>query len=240
MRLQNPTWKASSRAASQDQWNCVVQNWRFREMGRKFLQEFSYIRFRFHAAPRDMQNFHERRPLVNSPLPLVKDGKNESFEISWGQPISLASFSFLRASNLPELVFRLRLWCPTMPITRLTLTAFPKFHRPGLSRFFPKVSQRVRSLIAWALKLRPKLHVLWLLYLTGLRILQKGRARLVHHKRDVALTTRGMWLKTPERDDLINRRTWVRSSTAVCHEKFGEMHHCNKDISAVVQWLMYF
>ena len=53
-------------------------------------------------------------------------------------------------------------------------------------------------------------------------------------------TTRGMWLKTPERSDLIYRRTWVRSSTAVCHEKFGEMHHCNKDICAVVQWLMYF
>ena len=113
LRLQNPTWKAVSRAASQDQWNCVVQNWRFREMGRKFLQEFSYIRFRFHAAPRDMQNFHERRPLVNSPLPLIKDEKNESCEMSWGQPISLASFSFLRASNLPKLVFRLRLWCPT-------------------------------------------------------------------------------------------------------------------------------
>ena len=112
--------------------------------------------------------------------------------------------------------------------------------RPGLRWFFPKVAQRVRSLIAWALKLWPKLLVLWLLYLTGLRILQKDRARLVHHKRDVALTTKGMWLKTPERSDLIYRRTWVRSSTAVCHEKFGEMHHCNKDICAVVQWLMYF
>ena len=200
-------------------------------MGRKFLQEFSYNRFRFHAAPRDMQNFHERRPLVKSPLPLVKAGKNESFEICWGQPISLASFSFPRASKSQACLQATDIYS-AIPTTRPAYVALPKFADQDWDGFSLRLLKGFDhlSLGPWNYGLN---------YLSYDSCTWEDSGSCIRTGQDWC-TTRGMWLKTPERSDLIYRRTWVRSSTAVCHEKFGEMHHCNKDISAVVQWLMYF